>query len=149
MANTIAAPGKTPLDIHMGTGNPTGAAFQASLMIDTYPSVFKPVHVCRTEIQAGLPLAILDTFFTVNYFEIAFFVLLKQVQEQLVFNIHSHLTDLHPPQIRRMSLKTDNSWRTFLNISFCFCFLLIPLTVIISLPAKEAKRGSSLNISRW
>ena len=81
MADSVAAFGKPPLDIQMGTGNPARTAFQTSLVIDTDTVAIKSIYICRAEIKAGLLTAIFNTFLAINYPEMAFFVYLKTIKE--------------------------------------------------------------------
>ena len=61
MAYPVAARGKAPLDVEVGTAYPAGAALDASFPGNGDPAQLVPVDVGGTEVKAGLLVASLPT----------------------------------------------------------------------------------------
>jgi hypothetical protein len=79
MADAVTAAGETPFDVQIGTGNAAGTALKASFVADADPVGFQTVNIRGAKMKAGLVFAIFQTFCTIDYFQMAFFIHSKAV----------------------------------------------------------------------
>jgi hypothetical protein len=79
MADSVTAPGKTPLNIEIRAGDAAGATFQTPLVVYTDAVLLQSVNISWAEIKAGLLLAISQALLAVNNAKMAFFIYLKTV----------------------------------------------------------------------
>ena len=79
VADSVAAFGKTPLDVQMRTGDAAGATFETPLVIYTYAVFLQSINICWTEVEARLFLALFHTFLSIDYPKMTFFLYLKSV----------------------------------------------------------------------
>jgi hypothetical protein len=62
MADAISSPGEPPLDVEVGTANPAGAAFQATLIGHADVVLFQPVYVSRADVETGLVWTLIPAY---------------------------------------------------------------------------------------
>jgi hypothetical protein len=81
MSYAVAAGGKFPFDIEMGTGDSTSAAFEAALVVYADSVVFQPVYVRRAYMQTRLVSAIVHANGPVLDFQMGGFVHVETCQK--------------------------------------------------------------------
>jgi hypothetical protein len=77
----MATFGETPLYVQMRAGDPAGAAFQTTFVVDTYVISLQTVDIGRAKIKAWLVFAFFGTFFSIYYVEMAFLSYFETVKK--------------------------------------------------------------------
>jgi hypothetical protein len=90
VSNSVPAGWKFPFDVKVRTSDSTGAALQATFVINTDSVMFQPVNIGRANIKAGLLLAVINANRAVYDFKVRGFMHIKAVQKELVFDCCAH-----------------------------------------------------------
>jgi hypothetical protein len=86
VSNSVSAGWKFPFDVKVRTSDSTGAALQATFVINTDSVMFQPVHIGRANVKAGLLLAVINTNRAVYDVQMRGFIHVKAVQKKFVFD---------------------------------------------------------------
>jgi hypothetical protein len=79
VANAVPAGGELPFDVQVWACNPAGTALKAPFIVDADPVLFQAVHIGRTNVKAGLLVAVAETNRAVNDFQMRAFIHVKAI----------------------------------------------------------------------
>jgi hypothetical protein len=147
MTDAAATGRKSPLNIEVRTGDPTGPTFQTPFIGHGNAVFFKSVHIGRTDIEARLIATLFHTYGALDNPKVWLFVHPKTIQEKFIFDIDRHFTLRHPLRARPRSLPNENRFRISRQMDFCLSFFGTPSTVSISRAAKLATCGRDVTSS--